>query len=88
MHPSSLHTIQDALAHVLLPQPVQVSQSSSSEASQQVLLNVLSLVLILHFERFLYDVAANGIIRIGKPVHFVPELENPLVTISHPFPPY
>ncbi|KAF8484498.1 hypothetical protein DFH94DRAFT_235293 [Russula ochroleuca] len=78
IQPDSIHTIQDALAYVSQPQPVQVGQSSPSEASQQVLLEVLPPVLVLHLERFLYDAATDGINKISKPVHFAPELEIPL----------
>jgi ubiquitin carboxyl-terminal hydrolase 10 len=57
---------------------VQVGQSSSSEASQEVLLEVLPPVLVLHLKRFSYDVAADCIVKISKPVQFTPELEIPL----------
>ncbi|KAF8471454.1 hypothetical protein DFH94DRAFT_674474 [Russula ochroleuca] len=73
----SVHTIQDALAHVSLPQPVRVGNSGSGEANQQVLLEALPPVLILHLERFLYDAAADGKYKIRKPVQFAPELEIP-----------
>ncbi|KAH9995509.1 hypothetical protein BJV77DRAFT_222625 [Russula vinacea] len=63
IQPDSVHTIQDALALVSQPQPVQVGPSSSSDASQEVLLEALPPVLVLHLERFLYDAAADGIIR-------------------------
>ena len=79
--PNSVHTIQDALALLSQPQPVQVGPSSSSEGSQEVLLEALPPVLVLHLERFLYDVAADGIAKINKPVQFSPELEIPPRTI-------
>ena len=75
LQPDSVHTIQDALAHLAQPQPVQAGQSSSSEASQQVLLEALPPVLVLHLERFLHDAATEGINKISKPVQFGPELE-------------
>ncbi|KAH9987594.1 hypothetical protein BJV77DRAFT_774432 [Russula vinacea] len=84
IQPDSVHTIQDALAHwhVSRPQPVQVDKSSSGEVSQQVLLEALPPVLVLHLERFLYDAAVDGIIKISKsikkPILFAPELEIPL----------
>ena len=71
----SVHTIQDALSHISQPQPVQVG---SSEASQQVLIEALPPVLVLHLKRFLYDTAARGVVKIGKPVQFSPELEIPV----------
>ncbi|KAH9998355.1 hypothetical protein BJV77DRAFT_749575 [Russula vinacea] len=82
VQPDSIHAIQDALAHVLQPQPVQVGQSSSSEASQQVLLDALQPILILHLERFLYDAATDGINKISKPVQFMLELEIPVVGLE------
>ena len=52
-----------------------------------MLLEALPPVLILHLERFLYDAAADGMIKISKPIQFAPELEIPLGTIFIiPFP--
>jgi ubiquitin carboxyl-terminal hydrolase 10 len=45
------------------------------DASQQVLIETLPLILVLHMKRFLYDTKANGVIKIGKQVPFGPELE-------------
>ena len=41
-------------------------------------IEALPSVLVLHLERFLYDAAADGIVKINKPVQFPPELEIPL----------
>jgi ubiquitin carboxyl-terminal hydrolase 10 len=57
---------------------VQVGKSSLGEASQQVLLETLPPVLVLHLERFLNDTAADGINKTRKPVELAPELEIPL----------
>jgi len=57
---------------------VQVGPSDSSEASQQVLIEALPPVLVLHLKRFLYDTTARGVVKIGKSVQFTPELEIPL----------
>ncbi|KAI0247916.1 hypothetical protein BJV78DRAFT_1285139 [Lactifluus subvellereus] len=78
IQPDSVYTIQDALTHISQPQAVQVGPSGSSEASQQVLIEALPPVLVLHLKRFLYDTAARGVVKIGKPVQFSPELEIPL----------
>jgi len=59
---------------------VEVGPSGSSEASQQVLIEALPPVLVLHLKRFLYDTATRGVVKIGKPVEFTPELEIPLGT--------
>jgi hypothetical protein len=80
--PNSVHTIQDAIIHVSQPQPVPVGQSDSNEASQQVLLETLPPILVLHLDRFPYDEATEGIVKISKRVRFTPELEIPLRTIS------
>ena len=57
---------------------MQAGQFSSSEATQQVLLEVLPTILVLHLERFLYDAAADGKVKIKKAIQFAPELEIPL----------
>ncbi|KAH9981757.1 hypothetical protein BJV74DRAFT_778415 [Russula compacta] len=74
----SVHTIQDALSYISQPQSVQVGPSGSSEASQQVLIEALPPILVLHLKRFLYDTAARGVVKVGKPVQFTSELEIPL----------
>ncbi|KAI9446193.1 hypothetical protein H4582DRAFT_1904182 [Lactarius indigo] len=53
----SVHTIQEALSYISHPQPVEVGPSGSSEASQQVHIEALPPVLVLHLKRFLYDTA-------------------------------
>jgi hypothetical protein len=45
------------------------------DASQQVLIETLPPILVLHMKRFLYDTTANGVIKIGKQVSFGPDLE-------------
>jgi ubiquitin carboxyl-terminal hydrolase 10 len=72
-----VHTIQDALEHLSQSQPVQAGQSSLSETSQEVLIEALPSVLILHLNRFLYEAAADGTVKINKHVQFTPELEIP-----------
>ena len=57
----SVHTIEDALAHISHLQPV-VGPIGFSEASQQVLIEALPSVLVLHLKRFLYDVATDGVV--------------------------
>jgi hypothetical protein len=65
---------------------VQVSASSSSlgNESQQVLIEALPPVLVLHLnrDRVRYDVAAGGIMKIGKFIRLAPELEIPVGTFS------
>ncbi|KAF8467101.1 hypothetical protein DFH94DRAFT_639069 [Russula ochroleuca] len=74
----SVYAIENALARVSHLQPVQLGPSGLGEASQQVLIEALPPVLVLHLKRFQYDVAADGIVKISKPVQFAPELEIPL----------
>ncbi|KAI0050880.1 cysteine proteinase [Auriscalpium vulgare] len=77
----SVRTIQDALSHISQPQAVQMASSTrpdtTVEASQQILIEALPPVLVLHLKRFLYDVTAKGVVKIGKAVAFSPELEIP-----------
>ncbi|KAF8462482.1 hypothetical protein DFH94DRAFT_640676, partial [Russula ochroleuca] len=72
----SVHSIEDALARISHLRPVRLGPSGLSEASQQVLIDALPPVLVLHLKRFLYDVS-DGIVKISKPVQFAPELEIP-----------
>jgi ubiquitin carboxyl-terminal hydrolase 10 len=82
-----VHTVEDALARISQSQPVQVGRLSSGEVSQQVQIEVLPPVLVLHLKRDLYDAVADDVVKISKPVQFTPELEIPLGTIpSFPFP--
>jgi ubiquitin carboxyl-terminal hydrolase 10 len=78
----SVHTIQDALARISHQQTVQLGLS---EASQQVLVEALPSVLVLHIKRFPYDKATNGIVKISKSVQFAPVLEIPPGTIFPSF---
>jgi ubiquitin carboxyl-terminal hydrolase 10 len=75
-----VQTVDDALARISHLQPVQLGPSGRG-ASQQVLIEALPSILVLHLKRFLYDTATNGINKISKPILFVPELEIPLGTI-------
>jgi hypothetical protein len=51
-------------------------------ASQEVLIEALPPVLVLHLNRVRYDdAAAGGIMKIGKSIQFATELEIPLGTI-------
>ena len=69
----SVHTIEDALARVSHLRPVQFGSPGFGEASQQVHIEALLPVLVLHLKRFLYD-----LVKISKPVRFAPELQIPL----------
>ena len=46
-----------------------------------MLIEALPPVLVLHLKRFRYDVAAGGVIKIGKAVQFSPELDIPFGTL-------
>ncbi|KAH9484498.1 putative ubiquitin carboxyl-terminal hydrolase 3 [Psilocybe cubensis] len=71
-----IHTIQDALSYISYPQPVQVTQGSRTiEAQQQVLIEALPPILVLHIKRFCYDTAVGGVVKVGKQIAFGPELE-------------
>ncbi|KDR74886.1 hypothetical protein GALMADRAFT_227234 [Galerina marginata CBS 339.88] len=74
-----IHTIQDALSYISHPQPVQVTQATKPgitiEAQQQVLIEALPPILVLHIKRFCYDTSVGGVVKVGKQVRFGPELE-------------
>jgi len=71
----SVHAVEDALARISLPQPV--DPSGINEESQKKLIEVLPPILVIHLKRFLYDPAVGGVVKIGKPIQFTPELEIP-----------
>jgi ubiquitin carboxyl-terminal hydrolase 10 len=58
---------------------VQVTQAArpgiTIEAHQQVLIEALPPILVLHIKRFCYDTAVGGVVKVGKQVRFGPELE-------------
>ncbi|KAK7019542.1 cysteine proteinase [Favolaschia claudopus] len=74
-----IHTIPDALAFISHPQNVQLTQPSRPgivvDASQQVLIEALPPILILHVKRFCYDTEVGGVVKVGKQVAFGPELD-------------
>ncbi|KAF9554587.1 cysteine proteinase [Agrocybe pediades] len=71
-----IHTIQDALTYISHPQTVQMVKAGvTTDAHQQVLIEALPPVLVLHIKRFYYDTTANGVVKISKQVRFGPELE-------------
>ena len=74
-----VHNIKDALQYISTPSSVQVTSPSrpgvTLDASQQVLIETLPPILVLHMKRFLYDTKVNGVVKIGKQVSFGPELE-------------
>jgi hypothetical protein len=80
VQPDSVQAVKDALAHISQLQLVQVSQLNPSDVTQQVQIEALPSLLVLHLKRFLYDAAADGIVKVSKPVLFAPELEIPLGT--------
>lgn len=45
------------------------------DAHQQVLIESLPPILVLHLKRFLYDTEVGDVVKIGKPISFTPELE-------------
>ena len=85
--PDSVLTVQDAILRVSQSQFTQdgLSGSSDSDASQQMLIEALPPVLVLHLKRFRYDEAAGGVVKIGKHVQFFPDLEIPFGTLFFHF---
>jgi hypothetical protein len=74
-----IHTVKDALQCISIPSSVQVTSPTrpgvTLDASQQVLIDTVPPILVLHMKRFLYDTKVNGVVKIGKQVSFEPELE-------------
>ena len=78
----SVCAIENAVSRISHLRPVQLGPSGVGEGSQQVLIETLPPVLVLHLKRFLNDAAADGIVKISKPVRFAEELEIPLGMVS------
>ncbi|KAF7291244.1 Ubiquitin carboxyl-terminal hydrolase [Mycena indigotica] len=88
-----IHTVEDALALISQPSTLQVTHVPSSTnntassqpnptpqlltASQQVLIEALPPVLVLHLKRFCYDAELTSVVKVGKQIAFGPELEVP-----------
>jgi len=74
-----VNTIGEALQCISNPQPVTVTSPTrpgvSVDAHQQVLIESLPPILVLHLKRFLYDTQVGDVVKIGKPISFTPELE-------------
>ena len=62
--------------------PDSPSGLSGSDSSQQILIEALPPVLILHLKRFRYDSATGSVIKIDKPIQFSPKLDIPFGTLS------
>ena len=81
IQPEDVKTLRDALQHISHPQTVQVSiptrPGAILDATQQVLIEALPPVLIMHMKRFLYDIKVNDVVKVGKQVSFSPELDIP-----------
>ncbi|KAG6875966.1 hypothetical protein C0992_001648 [Termitomyces sp. T32_za158] len=69
----SIHTVQDALAHLAAPQLLELD--SARQASIQHLLEALPPVLVVAFKRFFYDKDVGGVVKVGKAVQWGEELE-------------
>ncbi|KAI1788359.1 cysteine proteinase [Ganoderma leucocontextum] len=86
IQPENVTCLRDALQHISHPQPVQISiptrPGALLDAQQQVLIDALPPVLILHMKRFLYDTKVGDVIKVGKQVSFASELDVPSDIIS------
>jgi ubiquitin carboxyl-terminal hydrolase 10 len=76
----NVHTIKDALLNISSPQSVSLTSPTrpgvAIEASQQVLIDALPPILVVHMKRFLYDTSGvGGVVKVGKQIPFVEELE-------------
>ncbi|TBU35523.1 cysteine proteinase [Dichomitus squalens] len=86
IQPENVKTLRDALLHISQPQQVQISiptrPGALLDAQQQVLIEALPPVLILHMKRFLYDTKVGDVVKVGKQVSFASELDVPPEIIS------
>ncbi|KAK1218858.1 Coronin-like protein crn1 [Marasmius sp. AFHP31] len=77
----SIHTIEDALSHISQPQSIQMSHptlpGTTIDASQQILIESLPPILVVHLKRFCYDPSAGGVMKVSKQVTFTDELTIP-----------
>lgn len=79
-----IHTLHDALTFISHPQPVQLTlphpsrpgQTTTVEASQQILVEALPPILVLHMKRFCYE-KDGGVVKVGKRIVFSEGLEVP-----------
>ncbi|KAK7455261.1 hypothetical protein VKT23_011133 [Stygiomarasmius scandens] len=82
IQPDTIHTIQDAISYHARPSPIQMTLPASHptrpnqtiEASQQVLIDSLPPILVIHLKRFCYDVEVGGVVKVGKRVAFGEEI--------------
>jgi hypothetical protein len=79
MQRDQIHTIQDALSFISHPQSVQMTHPARPgivvDASQQILIEALPPILVLHVKRFCYDKEVGGVVKVGKQIAFGPELD-------------
>ena len=85
IQPENVESLRDALQHISHPQNVQISiptrPGALLDAQQQVLIDALPPVLILHMKRFLYDTKVGDVVKVGKQVSFASELDIPSGTL-------
>ncbi|KAF8896824.1 hypothetical protein CPB85DRAFT_1418719 [Mucidula mucida] len=77
IQPEHIHTIEDAVKHISDPQTIQRG-GGMGDASQQMLVEALPAILILHVKRFHFDTTVGDVVKVGKQIVFGPELEIPL----------
>jgi ubiquitin carboxyl-terminal hydrolase 10 len=74
-----IHTIREALSYISTPQSVSMAHHTrpgiTIEASQQILIEALPPILVLHLKRFSYDKNVADVVKEGKQVAFGEELE-------------
>ncbi|KAH9928561.1 cysteine proteinase [Epithele typhae] len=95
IQPQDVTSLRDAIRHISQPQTVQISIPTRPgvvlDAKQQVLIDALPPVLILHMKRFLYDTKVGDVVKVGKQVSFSAELDIPLgrkiPALRRPIPP-
>ncbi|KAF5368763.1 hypothetical protein D9615_010401 [Tricholomella constricta] len=73
IQPDSIQTLPDALAHMAVPQSLDLEPPR--HASIQHLLEAVPPVLVVHLMRFCYDKNVGGVVKIGKEVQWGDQLE-------------
>ena len=69
IQPEDVTSLREAIRHISHPQPVQITiptrPGALLDATQQVLIDELPRVLILHMKRFLYDTKVGDVVLLS-----------------------
>src|ERR1700755_31949 len=71
--------MEDALAQISHPHPLHLDPCGINEVGRQMLIEVFPPVLVIHLKRFLYNPAAGGMVKVGKPIQLARSFKSHLV---------